>query len=154
MSNWLDELEQIRKDDEVKQAEEQLELDLSVLGSQGMAKSVLTVSQAYNLLRRVQGVLLGGKGKLDPSFNRVEQYDLSMILFWQGPVSKARNPRLDDPTEFYYIIVGAWGKALYVNDEKLKDITPETLKDALVWAAKNPGVWEGDPSILFSDSAR
>lgn len=141
MGNWLDELEQIRKDDEVEQDEKQLELDLSILGNQGQASSVLRVSEAHNLLRRVNNVLLNGKGTID-FFDTTQEYDRAIILVWQGSVSKARVPNPDDPTDFYYIMVGARAKTLYVNDRKLKDITPEALKNALVWAAKNPKVWK------------
>jgi hypothetical protein len=138
-TDWLDELDQIRREDEARQKEKRLDIDTSVLGSQEKAVSALRVSEAHKLLRRVQSVLLSGKGTID-IFDSPKQYDRAIALVWQGPVSDARTPNPDDPEDYRYIMVGACGKTLYVNGKKLNSITPEALQQALVEAAKKPKV--------------
>jgi hypothetical protein len=135
--DWLTELQKLREEDEAKRQAELDELDLSVISRQNQAAQILRDSDAHNLLRKVQKVLLNGKGIID-IFDRTKQYDRAIALIWQGPISDARIPKPDDPDEYHYILVGAKGDNLYVNGRRLKDTTPETLKPALVWASKNP----------------
>jgi hypothetical protein len=142
-SDWLDELDQIRRTDETQQKEKQLDIDLSVLGNREKAVSALRISEAHKLLRRVQSVLLSGKGTID-IFDSTKQYERAIALVWQGSVSNARTPDPDDPEDYKYIMVGASGTTLYVNGKKLDSITPEALQKALVWAAKNPKVKSRD----------
>ncbi len=137
MTDWLDELDDIRKDDETKQQEQKAKIDLSSSNRYEQATSVLKICNVHTLLRRVNGALLHDKGVID-IFDRTDEYDRAITLVWQGSVSKARTPDTTDPSEFQYIVVGAKGSKLYVNGRNLKSNTPETLKKTLVWAAKNP----------------
>lgn len=88
-------------------------------------------------MRRLQSALLGGKGIIDV-FDSKDDYDRIITLVWQGPISNARNPNPEAPTKYQYISVGARGKKLDVNDQKVTSLTPEALKIALVEAAKPP----------------
>jgi len=135
--DWLTELQKLREEDEAKRQAELDELDLSVISRQNQAAQILRDSDAHNLLRKVQKVLLNGKGIID-IFDRTKQYDRAIALIWQGPISDARIPKPEDPDDYHYILVGAKGDNLYVNGRRLKGTTPETLKSALVWASKNP----------------
>ncbi len=135
--DWLTELQKLREEDEAKRQAELDELDLSVISRQNQAAQILRDSDAHNLLRKVQKVLLNGKGIID-IFDRTKQYDRAIALIWQGPISDARIPKPDDPDDYHYILVGAKGDNLYVNGRRLKGTTPESLKSALVWASKNP----------------
>lgn len=137
MEDWLGELDNIRKEDEQRQ--ESVQLDLSVLGNQSDATKLLKQVDAHNVLRRANAVLLKNKGRID-FFDQAKQYDHCVGLVWQGPVSKARPPSPDDPTPFYYILVGVKRKTVYVNGKALQINTPEALKAALVGAAKKPGM--------------
>jgi hypothetical protein len=135
MSDWLDELENIRKDDEAKHKKENIKPP--VLSSHEQAVNALKACDAHNLLRRMQNVLLLGKGLID-IFDRTNEYDRAITLVWQGPISKARIPNTEDSAAFQYIMVGANGSKVFVNGRPIKSNTPEILKKALVWAAKNP----------------
>jgi hypothetical protein len=135
--DWLTELQKLREEDEAKRQAELDKLDLSVISRQNQTAQILRDSDAHNLLRKVQKVLLNGKGIID-IFDRTKQYDRAIALIWQGPISNARIPKPDDPDDYHYILVGAKGGNLYVNGRCLKGTTPETLKSALVWASKNP----------------
>ena len=94
------------------------------------AGRALRQCDAHNLLRKVQKVLLGGKGVID-IFDTTQQYDRAIALIWQGPISNARLPRPEDPEDYLYILVGAKGDQVYVNHRRLKNVTPEALKAAL-----------------------
>lgn len=135
--DWLDELRKIREEDQARVQAQTDELNLSMLNRKNQAIDVLRQSDAHNLLRRVQKVLLDGKGVID-IFDTTKQYDRAIALIWQGPIAQARLPRTEDPEEYHYILIGAKGDKLFVNDRLLESATPEMLKSALVWASKNP----------------
>ncbi|MBE7550400.1 MAG: hypothetical protein HS126_04890 [Anaerolineales bacterium] len=139
---WLDELYQMHNEDKAKQQTLQKSdpLDLSVLSKNRveLAAAVMRSVNAHNLIRRLQSALLGGKGIIY-IFDSKDDYDRVISLVWQGPISNARKPNPEDPTEYQYISVGARGKRLYVNDQEVSSLTPEALKKALVEAAKKPG---------------
>ncbi len=135
--NWLDQLKALRDESEAAEKTAEQTPGPTVLSEQEKATLALKDSQAHKLLRRVQSVLLGGKGLID-IFDRTNEFDQAIALVWQGPIAKARVPRPDDPAKQQYIIVGAKGENLYVNGKRLKLNTPEALKPALVTAAKKP----------------
>ena len=135
--DWLDELRKVREEDQARVEAEIDELNLQVLDRKNQAIEVLRQSDAHNLLRKVQKVLLDGKGVID-IFDRTKQYDRALALIWQGPIAQARRPRTEDPDDYHYILVGAKGDQLFVNGKLLKSATPDMLKSALVWASKNP----------------
>lgn len=137
MTDWLDELQKLRRADQKKRLRKQTgdTLDLSVL--QPQAADLLRQCDAHKFLRRVQDVLLGGKGELD-FFEQAGKYDRVISLVWQGPVSQARKPNPEDPASYRYIFVGARGGKVYVNGKPLPAITPEALKSALVEGSKKP----------------
>ena len=135
--DWLDELRKVREEDQARVEAEIDELNLQVLDRKNQAIEVLRQSDAHNLLRKVQKVLLGSKGVID-ILDTTEQYDRALTLAWQGPISNARVPRAEDPDDYHYILVGAKGDQLFVNGKLLKSATPDMLKSALVWASKNP----------------
>lgn len=143
-TNWLDTLAKIRQSDKTEHESDTKpnpsDLDLSVLGKQNQAARLLSMCDAHNLLRRVQGILLAGKGTID-IFDRAKEYDRAIALVWQGPVSQARIPNPQNPEPYQYILVGATSKKVFVNGRELDFITPEALKRALVWAAENPLRW-------------
>lgn len=144
VDEWLTELYRLREADAARRQAEGGEVDLTPLNRQNQAAELLRRCQAHNLLRQVQKALLNGKGIID-IFDRTGQYDRAIALVWQGPISKARVPRSDDPEDYHYILVGARGDKLYVNGRQLKAATPEQLKTALVKAGKNPGRWKNSP---------
>jgi hypothetical protein len=135
--DWLDELQKLRAEDEARQQAQEEPVDTGVLNRQNQASQALRQCDAHNLLRKVQKVLLGGKGVID-IFDTTQQYDRAIALIWQGPISNARLPRPEDPDDYLYILVGAKGDQVYVNHRRLKKITPEALKAALLWASKKP----------------
>jgi hypothetical protein len=141
---WLDELSEIRQEDKTKQEvetkHEDSDLDLSIIGRPDQAARLLGLCDAHKLLRRVQSLLLDGKGMIDV-FDRTKEYERAIALVWQGPVSKARRPNPEDPEPYQYILVGATSRKVYVNKRELEFATPEALKEALVWAARNPMQW-------------
>lgn len=143
-TNWLDTLAKIRQNDKAEHESDtkanSLGLDLSVLGKQNQAARLLSICDAHNLLRRVQGVLLAGKGTVD-IFDRTKEYERAIALVWQGPVSQACIPNPQNPEPYQYILVGATSSKIFVNGQELDFITPEALKRALVWAAENPLHW-------------
>jgi hypothetical protein len=137
VTDWLDELNELREADKARreaQAKTQ-PVDLNVLRRE-LASLTLRKCEAHKLLRRVQGVLLAGKGLID--IERTGEYDRAITLLWQGPISAARLPRADDLDEVYSIVIGAKGNDLYVNGRQVSPVTPEALKSVLVWAAGNP----------------
>ncbi len=135
--DWLDELRKIRDEDQARVQAQTDKLDLSVLKRKNQAIDVLRQSDAHYLLRQVQKVLLDGNGVID-IIDATQQYDRAIVLKWQGPIALARQPQSKDPEEYHYILIGAKGDQLFVNDRLLKNATPEMLKSALVWASKNP----------------
>jgi hypothetical protein len=143
-TDWLDELLSLREQDKAKQVAKTKsgDIDLSVLDRQKQAAITMEKCEAHKLLRRVNGVLLGGKGAID-IFDRSNEYDRAIALAWQGPISAARRPNLNDSGDFQYILIGAGGNKLFVNGRQVKQVSPEALKSALVWAAKNPMHWSG-----------
>jgi hypothetical protein len=139
-SDWLDDLNQIREDDKAKLEEVNRTLDSSLLdkkNSQAKSIHLLAVCDAHNSLRKMNRVLLDGKGIID-IFDTSEKYDRVMTLVWQGPVSAARPPSQNDASDAFYIMVGAKDDKIFVNGKALKGTTPEALKAALVNAARKP----------------
>lgn len=135
MSDWLEELDNIRRSD-AEQPKEPV-LNLSILNRHEKSVNALKICDAHNLLRKVNNVLLHGKGLIDV-FDRTNEYDRAITLVWQGPISQARKPNTDDSSGFQHIVVGANGSKVYVNGHPLEHNTPDSLKKALVWAARNP----------------
>lgn len=130
MSDWLDELKQIRQ---AKQAQDQ------PAPEPPPPPDLLSQCKAHDLLRQMQKALLDGEGLLNAPVSQ-NQYERVMTLVWQGPVYDARKPQEDDQEEMYYILVGVRKGQVYVNGKKVNPITPEALKPMLVEAAKSPGV--------------
>lgn len=139
MTDWLDELYQLREADKQNQTapESQTELDLSLLQRPKEAADLLRQCDAHKLLRRVQRALLDGKGIID-FFEQAGTYDRIISLIWQGPISNARTPNPEDPEPYQYIFVGVRNGKVYVNGKPLPTAIPEALKEALVEASKNP----------------
>lgn len=136
-TDWLTELRQLHEADKQKHQEKTQELDLSILRRSEQAVDLLNKCQAYRLLRRAQQALLDGKGQIDISEN-TEKYERVVSLVWQGPISNARMPRLEDSEDYQYIAVGARGGKVYVNEKLLEPVAPEALKLVLVKASKKP----------------
>ena len=133
MDEWLQQLKAIRTDDQKKL---QVEKEKAEKTKQEQAEALLHRSEAHNLLRQVQKVLLNGEGMIRV-LDEIEEYDLALALFWQGSVSTARKPTRSDEG-YSYILVGVREDALFVNDEKLPDFRVETLKASLLKACKHP----------------
>jgi hypothetical protein len=137
VTDWLDELNELREADKARrEAETKAQPQDPAVLRREQAALTLRKCEAHKLLRRVQGVLLAGKGLID--IEHTGDYDRAIALLWQGPISDARLPRPDDPDEVYGIVIGAKGDKLYVNGRQVSPVTPEGLKPALVWAAKTP----------------
>ncbi|MDX1522033.1 MAG: hypothetical protein R3264_10430 [Anaerolineae bacterium] len=135
--DWLDELNQIREDAVAKEEEETKQLDVSNLKREAKSKNVLVIVDAHTALRRMNQVLLGGKGVVD-LFDSSRDYDRAIGLVWQGSIAKPRRPSPEDDSPTFYILVGAKDERVFVNGKRLRYTTPESLKEALVKAAKNP----------------
>lgn len=135
--SWLDDLEQLRRADEIKQAKSVSPPSHPSVTTHEEAAVALRQSQAHKLLRQVRSVLLQDNGTID-IFDESDKYDRVISLVWQGPISNARRPDSNDPADFSYIMIGAKGKRLYVNHKPLKKTSPEALKAALLQAAKKP----------------
>jgi hypothetical protein len=138
--DWLNQLRQLREQDKASRQPAEKEQDLSLLQAQRVqqAADLLRQTDALNLLRQVQKALLDGKGVLDV-FEQTQRYDRAISLAWQGPISEARKPDPKSTAAYQYILIGVREGKLYVNDKELAVATPETLKKALVEAAKKPG---------------
>jgi hypothetical protein len=150
-NNWLDELYNLRAEDKSQRQAETDLLDLQVLAAQRdqQAADILRQADAHNLLRQAQKALLDGKGVIDV-FEHESEFDRILTLVWQGPISAARSPNPKDSAEYQYIAIGVRQGKLYVNDDEVTSITPETLQKALVKAAKNPGVIQSGKKLLKS----
>jgi hypothetical protein len=147
---WLDQLRQIREADKVRhEAESKAAITPDKKAKVDRAAILLHRSQAHELLRQVQKVLLGGQGTLD-ILSDVSDYERVVTLVWQGPVSAARRPNPEDPQEISYLLVGVRQGKLWVNGQKLASGTPEALKKALVMACEKPG--RAQRGVLASDN--
>ena len=138
--DWLAQLSQLREDDKAKhqaEAEAEAEKKRQEEARENQAGQLLRQSRAYELLRQVQKALLGGKGVLDVS-EAADDYDLTITLAWQGPISNASKPDPEDPEDCHYILVGVREGKLWVNGKGLPSATPNALKAALLEAGKNP----------------
>ncbi|MCB0190886.1 MAG: hypothetical protein KDJ65_02980 [Anaerolineae bacterium] len=135
--SWLDALEQLRRADEIKQVKSISSHASSSSHLHEEAAAALKQSEAHKLLRQVRKVLLRDNGTID-IFDESDKYDRVISLVWQGTISKARRPDREDPADFNYIMIGAKGKHLYVNNKPLKKASPEALKAALLKAAQKP----------------
>ena len=80
--DWLDELRKVREEDQARVEAEIDELNLQVLDRKNQAIEVLRQSDAHNLLRKVQKVLLGSKGVID-ILDTTEQYDRALTLVFR-----------------------------------------------------------------------
>jgi hypothetical protein len=141
--DWLDDLNKIREDAEKLDKEVTDGLDLSILGrgkseKPEFKKNLLIVVDAHNALRRLNQVLLGGKGLIDV-FDSTKTFDYVIGVVWQGSVAKPLRPNPNNPGDYSFILVGCKADKVYVNGQVLDLNTPEALKQALVEAAKNPG---------------
>lgn len=138
MTDWLDDLYNIRREDEerLNKHKKDASPDLSVVEQRDQAISAMRVIEAHKILRRVNDALLNGKGIIKDIQDA--KYDQGLALIWQGPVSQARPPRPNDADKCRFIMVTAKGKQVFVNHTPLKNITPEEFKAALVKAAKKP----------------
>ena len=134
MTDWLDELRQIRTS---KQAADQPQTP-----PPPTADDLLKQCKALDLLRQVQKALLNGGGVLNPPMNP-SKYEQVMSLVCQGEVYAARKPEENTTEDMFYILVGVKKGQVYVNGQKIDPISPEALKAALVEAAKSPGVIKG-----------
>lgn len=132
MTDWLDELKQIR---ETKQAVDQP-------APPPTADDILSQCKAHDLLRHVQKALLDGGGILNPPTTQ-NKYEQVMSLVWQGPIYAACKPEENTTEDMFYILIGVRKSQVYVNGKKIDPISPEALKAALVEAAKSPGVIKG-----------
>ncbi len=139
--DWLQQLNQLHQEDKAKH---QVKIDAEAKkkrqqeARKNQASELLRQSKAYELLRQVQKALLGGKGVLDV-FDATDDYDRTITLAWQGPISNAKKPDPEDPGDYNYIMVGVRKGKLWVNDKPLPAATPTTLKAALLQASKQPG---------------
>jgi hypothetical protein len=146
--DWLDQLRELHEKDKAEQlAKTKPAPPVEIKRSQ--ASDLLRQSQAHGLLRQVQKVLLNGQGALD-IFDKAGNYDRVISLAWQGPISNARKPSPDDPSEYSYILVGVRQDKLWVNDKPLPAASPEALKPALLEACKNPKR-EKQPKLQLPD---
>lgn len=138
-TDWLDQLNQIREEAVKREKKDTAELDLSILGEEKpkKPKNLLAVVDAHNILRRTNQVLLQNKGVID-FVDSNTKFDYVLGLVWQGTIGKPRRPNPDDLGDYSYIMVGCKAGKVYVNDRVLRSNTPESLKAALVDAAKNP----------------
>jgi hypothetical protein len=139
-TDWLDELNKIREEAQTKGKEDTTDLDLSLLGESRppRPKNLLLVVDAHSVLRKTNSVLLGGKGTV--TFVEGSSFDYAISLTWQGTIAKPRRPDPEDPGDYSYITVGCKKGKVYINGKALKVNTPEALKEALVAAARKPGV--------------
>jgi hypothetical protein len=132
---WLDQLRRLYDEDKAKRDAKKPKKPAKPPASR--AGEILRKSQAHQSLRDVQKFLLNGGGTLD-IFDRADDYDRGITLAWQGPISAARKPDINDPEPYNYILVGVRDNALWVNGKRLADNKPDTLKMALLEASKNP----------------
>jgi hypothetical protein len=132
---WLDQLRRLYDEDKAKHEVEKPKKPEKPPESR--ANEILRKSQAHQAMRDVQKFLLNGGGTLD-IFNRDNNYERGVTLAWQGPISEARKPDINDPAPYNYIVVGVRDDALWVNGKRLTDTKPATLRAALLEAGKNP----------------
>ncbi len=132
---WLDQLRKLHDDDKAKR--EAKKPKKPEKPPESRANEILRKSQAHQAMRDVQKFLLNGGGTLD-IFNRGGDYERGVTLAWQGPISEARKPDINDPEPYNYILVGVKNDSLWVNGNRLPNNKPATLKTALLEASKNP----------------
>ena len=138
--DWLAQLKQLHEKDKAKQqaiANAEAEKKQQEQARKNHISALLRQSRAYELLREVQKALLAGKGVLDV-FEASNDYERTITLAWQGPISDARKPNPEDTDDCYYIQVGVRHGRLWVNDRPLSSPTPKALKLALLKASQNP----------------
>lgn len=138
--DWTTQLKQLHENDKAKHqavAEAEAKKKQQEQDKKNHISELLRHSRAYELMREVQKLLLNGKGVLDV-FEASNDYERTITLAWQGPISDARRPNPEDPDDCYYIQVGVRHGRLWVNDKPLSPPTPNALKIALLKAAKNP----------------
>ena len=132
---WLDQLRQLHDEDKAKR--EAKKPKKPEKPPESRASEILRQSQAHQSLRDVQKFLLNGGGTLD-IFDRDDNYERGITLAWQGPISEARKPDINDPEPYNYIVVGVHNNTLWVNGKRLSNTKPATLKAALLAASQNP----------------
>jgi len=132
MTNWLDDLQKIR------QAHQQAATEPPPPKKPGVElDQLLKESRAFELLRDVRRVLLGGVGRIE-LFEQAGGYDMVLALLWDGPVTNPRRPR-SNSADTYHIFIGVQKNRLWVNGKPLKTGTATALQAALLEAARNPG---------------
>ena len=130
--DWLAELRQIYETDKAyKQAQKD---------SQPEAEAVVTAGEylqrcsAHELMRQVQKTLLDGGGKLE-FYENVGGYEQAVVLMWAGPISEAAKPATIEDVDAS-IIVGANAQGVFVNDERLANVSPDALRQRLLELAQ------------------
>lgn len=126
--DWIAQLQQVYETDKARQqAKEQ---DQAAQKKKNLADAFMQQSRAHDLMRQIQKVLLKGEGFLR-FYEDVGDYHRAIALMWKGPISAASKPaNLKDVD--VSIIVGANDEGIFVNDQKLAEPTPETLKKVLL----------------------
>lgn len=130
MDDWLDQLRQIR-------AEQETEARQPEVAPENQASQLLQQVNAFKYLRDIRKVLLGGVGRIELLEN-VGGYASVLALTWDGPVASAQPPLANSP-EMRHIFIGVRDKKLWVNGHLVADATPEALQARLLEAARQPG---------------
>jgi hypothetical protein len=140
--DWLAQLRQLHDADKTRLQAEDEQQQAAALEEQSRsqaARDILNNLKAHELMREVQKALLDGKGTLSLK-NDPKNYDLALILAWQGSVGDARRPTAKDSHPIYYISIGVKDTQLWVNDKKIAAPTPDKIKTALLAAAQHPAM--------------
>jgi hypothetical protein len=129
---WLAQLRQVYEADRARQqAERERE---AYDEAQVTAEQLLQQCKAHGLVRQVQKTLLDGGGQLH-FYQDVGGYEQAIVLMWAGPISDARKPAKIADVDAS-IIVGANDGGVFVNDEKLADVSPDGLRRRLLEVAQ------------------
>lgn len=131
MSDWEAELNRIRRENARQQPDE------SAAPQSGRVDQLLHEVEALRHLRDMRRLLLGGVGRIE-LFEDAGGYDLVLALMWDGPISRARPPKAE-ARDGYHIFIGVRNNRLFVNNRPLTPANSDTLKAALLQAARRPG---------------
>lgn len=129
---WLAQLRQVYETDKARQEakeKRQAEGEPEVTTEQ-----LLKRCRAHELMRQVQKTLLNGEGRLQ-FYEDVGGYERAVVLMWKGPISDASKPASIEDVEGS-IIVGATDEGIFVNDNKLSEVSPEALRQTLLELAR------------------
>jgi hypothetical protein len=130
MQDWYKTLQQIR--------ETEISNAVPAKETFGRVDDLLKNVEAHQLLRDLKRFLLGGVGKIE-LFEDASGYDLVLALMWDGPISQAALPKTNSKTR-RHIFIGVRDGGLYVNGKTVPSNTKKALQEALIEAAKNPGL--------------